>query len=93
MKTYRISFVSKPNAIKAMKRILLAFFPVIVLVYFSSCTHIEMDISVPSGGILEDVILVTSSGGEAPREAKKLGDIDLSEDNLTFHYADRKSVV
>ncbi len=47
----------------------------------------EMDLNVPSGGTLEDAILITSVAGAIPREVFKLGDIDLSQPNLTFTQA------
>jgi len=69
-----------------MKKIFLILFPIITLLGLSSCAHIEMDLNTSSSGILEDAILITSTGGAAPRELKVLGDIDLSADSVSFSF-------
>lgn len=56
------------------------------LTSLTACTHVDLSYNVPSGGVLEDAILIASSGGAAPREAKALGDIDLSAGAATFKY-------
>lgn len=55
--------------------------------FFFSCAHIKVEINVPSGGILENAILIASDNGNAPREVRKLGDIDLSHMLVTFPQA------
>jgi hypothetical protein len=68
-----------------MRNILFAV-AVVVLAGFVSCTHVEMDLDVPAGGVLHDAILITSPAGDIPREASALGDVDLTETNLSFAY-------
>ena len=67
-----------------MKQNILKLIFVIAALGLSACAHIEMDLDVPSSGVLEDAILITSTGGAAPRETKMLGDIDLAQNSLNF---------
>lgn len=62
---------------------LLAIFALL----FGSCVHISAELDVPSGGILEDAILIVSDNGDVPRDAFKLGDIDLSASIVTFAHS------
>lgn len=72
--------------VAAMRNILVSLSAIVALAAFTSCTHVEMSLSVPTGGVLEDAILITSTGGAAPRETRALGDIDLTSPTLSFAY-------
>lgn len=70
-------------ALRAMCRPLAAL---LALAALTSCTHVELSTNVPTGGILEDAILITSAGGAAPRETRVLGDVNLATPTLSFAY-------
>lgn len=68
-----------------MRKILFSL-AIVVLAASTSCTHVEMDLDVPGGGVLNDAILITSPAGGIPRQASALGDVDLTETSLSFAY-------
>ena len=76
----------RPKEDSTIKKILLTLSALITLASLSSCSHIELDMNIPSGGMLEDAILITSTGGAAPRETTVLGDIDLTVNNHSFSH-------
>jgi len=58
----------------------------VILFVAPACKHIELTPDIAGGGILEDAILVASPNGAAPRQAYKLGDVDLSAGPVTFSH-------
>lgn len=62
--------------------ILLAF----VVLFFTSCHSIRVEINATGGGVLEDAVLFVSDDGFTPRNTYILGDIDLSGSLFTFRH-------
>ena len=69
-----------------MKRKLLLLASFFTIVVFTSCSRIEITVDVPSGGTLEDALLIMSVNGDVPRDVYIVGDLDLS---VTTHVFDK----
>jgi hypothetical protein len=69
-----------------MKQKLLLLASFFAILIFTSCSHIEITVDAPSGGTLEDALLIMSANGDVPREVYVVGDLDLS---VTTHEFDK----